>query len=280
MAGRLTARFVAGREIEQEIGVIERLNREGMLATVDYLGEGVKSLEEAGKIRDVYLGILSQVARLGVGATLSIKLTQFGLGISREVCRENVGPLVAKAKELGTCVEIDMEQSDHVDATLEIVGQMHARYGSVRAVIQAYLHRSEKDIECLNQEHIPVRLCKGAYKEPAGVAFQKKSEVDGNYVRLVNMLLAHGTYPAIATHDEKMVKEALRTMKTQGMPPDRMEFQMLYGIRRDLQRRLVADGYRLRLYVPFGEAWYPYFMRRLAERPANLMFLVRNLFRR
>ncbi len=279
-ANRLTKRFVAGRAIEQEIEVIERLNREGTLATVDYLGEGVKSQEEAEKTRDAYLGILERVARLGVGATLSIKLTQFGLGISPEVCKENVDPLVAKAKELGTSVEIDMEQSDYVDPTLEIVGQMHAHYGSVRAVIQAYLRRSEKDIGCLNRKRIPIRLCKGAFKEPAEVAFQKKSEVDANYVRLVNMMLAGGTYPAIATHDEKMVKEALGTMKAQSIAPDRVEFQMLYGIRRDLQRRLVADGYRLRLYVPFGEAWYPYFMRRLAERPANLMFLVRNFFRR
>lgn len=284
-ADRLTSRFVAGHAVEQEIAVIERLSRERTLATVDYLGEGVKSIEEAAKTRDAYLGILDRVARLGVGATISIKLTQFGLGmsglgISKDVCRDNVDPLVAKAKELGTSVEIDMEQSGYVAPTLEIVASMHARYGCVRSVIQAYLLRSEKDVERLNGDRIPIRLCKGAYKEPSGVAFQKKSEVDRNYVRLVDMMLAGGAYPAVATHDEKMVNAALRTVKDRGIAPDRFEFQMLYGIRRDLQRRLVADGYRLRLYVPFGDAWYPYFMRRLAERPANLMFLVRNFFRR
>lgn len=279
-ADRLTSRFVAGHAVEQEIAVIERLSGERTLATVDYLGEGVKSIEEAAKTRDAYLGILDRVARLGVGATISIKLTQFGLGMSKDVCRDNVDPLVAKAKELGTSVEIDMEQSGYVDPTLEIVASMHARYGCVRSVIQAYLLRSEKDVERLNGDRIPIRLCKGAYKEPAGVAFQKKSEVDRNYVRLVDMMLAGGAYPAVATHDEKMVNAALRTVKDRGIAPDRFEFQMLYGIRRDLQRRLVAEGYRLRLYVPFGDAWYPYFMRRLAERPANLMFLVRNFFRR
>jgi proline dehydrogenase len=278
-ADRLTSRFVAGHSVEHEIAVIERLNRERTLATVDYLGEGVKSIVEAVKTRDAYLGILERVARLGAGATISIKLTQLGLGISTDVCKENVDPLVAKAKDLGTSVEIDMENSAYVDRTLEIVGLMHTRYGAVRAVIQAYLHRSEKDIDCLNRERIPIRLCKGAYKEPPEAAFQKKPEVDRNYVRLVNMILASGEYPAVATHDPKMVAEALRTVKDRGITPERFEFQMLYGIRRDLQRRLVADGYRLRLYVPFGDAWYPYFMRRLAERPANVWFLLRNLFR-
>jgi proline dehydrogenase len=279
-ADRLTSRFVAGHSVEHEVAAIERLRREHTLATVDYLGEGVKSIEEAAKTRDAYLGILDRVARLGAGATISIKLTQLGLGISTGVCKENVDPLVAKAKELGTSVEIDMEQSAYVDRTLEIVGLMHARYGAVRAVIQAYLRRSEEDIACLDRERIPIRLCKGAYKEPPEAAFQKKPEVDRNYIRLVNMILASGTYPAVATHDPRMVSEALRIVKSQGIRPESFEFQMLYGIRRDLQRRLVAEGYRLRLYVPFGDAWYPYFMRRLAERPANVWFLLRNYFRK
>ena len=279
-ADRLTSRFVAGRSIEQEIRVIERLKRENVLATVDYLGENVHSLEEAAATRDTYLAILDRAGRAGAGTTISIKLTQFGLSISTDVCRDNVDPLVAKAKELGTRVEIDMESSEYVDRTLQIVSAMHARYGSVRAVIQAYLHRSEKDVDCLCGEGIPVRLCKGAYKEPAEVAFQKKVEVDRNYVRLVHIMLDRGTYPAIATHDEKMVAEALRVVKGQGIGPERFEFQMLYGIRRDLQQRIMADGYTLRLYVPYGDAWYPYFMRRLAERPANVMFLARNMLRR
>jgi len=279
-ADRLTSRFVAGRSIEQEISVIERLKRENVLATVDYLGENVHSLEEAAATRDTYLAILDRVGRAGAGTTISIKLTQFGLSISTDVCRDNVDPLVAKAKELGTRVEIDMESSEYVDRTLQIVSAMQARYGSVRSVIQAYLYRSEKDVDCLCGEGIPIRLCKGAYKEPAEVAFQKKVEVDRNYVRLVHIMLERGTYPAIASHDEKMVAEALRVVKAQGIGPERFEFQMLYGIRRDLQQKIVADGYTLRLYVPYGDAWYPYFMRRLAERPANVMFLARNMLRR
>lgn len=279
-ADRLTQRFIAGRSIEQEIEVIKRLKNDNTLATVDYLGENVTSLEEASRTRDTYIAILERVAGLNVGATVSIKPTQFGLGISKDVCRDNINPLVARARELDTRVEIDMESSEYVDHTLEIVSAMHALHGSVRAVIQAYLYRSEKDVECLCAEKIPIRLCKGAYKEPASVAFQKKAEVDRNYVRLTNMIVERGAYPAVATHDEKMVAEALRTVKERGIAPDRFEFQMLYGIRRDLQQRIVGEGYRLRLYVPYGDAWYPYFMRRLAERPANVMFLARNFFRR
>ena len=279
-ADRLTSRFVAGRSIEQETRVIERLSREKVLATVDYLGENVRFLEEAARTRDTYLAILDRITSLGAGATVSIKLTQFGLSISRDICLENLDPLVARAKDLGTSVEIDMESSAYVDQTLEIVSAMHARYGVVRSVVQAYLYRSEKDVECLCAEKIPIRLCKGAYKEQPDVAFQKKAEVDRNYVRLMNVILERGTYPAIATHDEKMVDETLRTVTSRGMTPDQFEFQMLYGIRRDLQRRIVAAGYRLRLYVPYGDAWYPYFMRRARGRPANLMFLLRNLLRR
>jgi proline dehydrogenase len=280
LADRLTARFIAGHSIEQEIAVIERLKQENILATVDYLGENVKSAAEAAKTRDTYIGILERVASLDVGATISIKLTQLGLGISQALAEANVDPLAARAKELGTVVEIDMESSEYVDRTLDIVSAMHARHQSVRAVIQAYLYRSEADIARLSAGRIPIRLCKGAYKEPAGVAFQKKAEVDRNYVRLMQQMLEGGTLPALATHDEKILGEALRTVKETRITPDCFEFQMLYGIRRDLQRRVVASGHRLRLYVPYGDAWYPYFMRRLAERPANVMFLVRNFFRR
>ena len=278
-ADRLTSRFIAGHSIDREIEVIERLNREKIYASVDYLGENVTSREEAVKTSDTYIGILERVAALQVGATISIKLTQFGLGISKEIALENVNPLVSRAKELGTHVEIDMESSEYTGRTLEIVSQMHARHSSVRAVIQAYLRRSEADIERLCAERVPVRLCKGAYKEAAGVAFQKKTEVDRNYVRLMHKLLEQGAVPALATHDDRMVAETLSAVKERGIRPDCFEFQMLYGIRRDLQQRIVAEGYRLRLYVPYGDAWYPYFMRRLAERPANVMFLVRNLFR-
>lgn len=279
-ADRLTSRFIAGHSIEREIEVIERLKQEDVLASVDYLGENVRSVEEATQTRETYIGILERVAGLGLGATISVKLTQFGLGMSEQLAMENVDPLVERAKELGTAVEVDMESSEYVSPTLDIVSAMHARHGSVRAVIQAYLRRSESDIERLSKERIPIRLCKGAYREAPQVAFQKKAEVDGNYVRLMHKMLERGTLPAFATHDEKMVSEAFSSVKKRGITRDCFEFQMLYGIRRDLQRRVVADGYRLRLYVPYGDAWYPYFMRRLAERPANVMFLIRNIFRR
>jgi proline dehydrogenase len=278
-AERVTSRFIAGHTLEREVAVCRRLNSEGILASLDHLGESVKSLEEAERSRDAYLGALDQIATLGLQATVSIKLTQLGLDFSETACRANVEQLVQRAKAIGTSVEIDMELSGYVDRTLALVSDLHARFGSVRAVIQAYLYRSESDIEDLCRQSIPVRLCKGAYKEPSDVAFPQKLEVDRNYVRLMTKLLECGTYPAIASHDERIISQAVQYVKERNITPDRFEFQMLYGIRRDLQRRLVADGYRLRLYVPYGDAWYPYFMRRLAERPANVLFLVRNLLK-
>jgi proline dehydrogenase len=278
-AERVTSRFIAGHTLEREVAVCRRLNSEGILASLDHLGESVKSLEEAERSRDAYLGALDQIATLGLQATVSIKLTQLGLDFSETACRANVEQLVQRAKAIGTSVEIDMELSGYVDRTLALVSDLHARFGSVRAVIQAYLYRSESDIEDLCRQSIPVRLCKGAYKEPSDVAFPHKLEVDRNYVRLMTKLLECGTYPAIASHDERIISQAVQYVKERNITPDRFEFQMLYGIRRDLQRRLVAEGYRLRLYVPYGDAWYPYFMRRLAERPANVLFLVRNLLK-
>jgi proline dehydrogenase len=255
------------------------LNAEGILASLDHLGESVKSLEEAGRSRDAYLGALDQIAALGLQATVSVKLTQLGLDFSEDDCRINVEQLVQRARAIGTSVEVDMESSEYVDRTLALVSGLHKRFGGVRAVIQAYLYRSESDIEDLCRQSIPVRLCKGAYKEPSDVAFPQKADVDQNYVRLMTKLFERGTCPAIASHDERIIQQAVQYGKERNIAPDRFEFQMLYGIRRDLQRRLVSDGYRLRLYVPYGDAWYPYFMRRLAERPANLLFLVRNLLK-
>jgi proline dehydrogenase len=278
-AERVTSRFIAGHTLEREVAVCRRLNAEGILASLDHLGESVKSLEEAERSRDAYLGALDQIATLGLQATVSIKLTQLGLDFSEAACRANVEQLVQRAKAIGTTVEIDMESSEYVDRTLALVSNLHANVGSVRAVIQAYLYRSESDIEDLCRQSIPVRLCKGAYKEPSDVAFPHKLEVDQNYVRLMTKLLERGTYPAIASHDERIISQAVQYVKERNITSDRFEFQMLYGIRRDVQRRLVADSYRLRLYVPYGDAWYPYFMRRLAERPANVLFLVRNLLK-
>ena len=280
LAERLTSRFVAGQTLDRALTVCRKLNDEGILVTLDHLGENVTSPAEAKASRDAYLEALRRVSQGRLRSTVSIKLTQFGLDLSSDGCRENVEQLVCCARQSGTSVEIDMEASEYVDRTLEIVRAMHAKHGSVRAVIQAYLRRSENDIEQLCRERIPVRLCKGAYQESADIAFPRKSEVDENYVRLTRILMERGVNPGIASHDPNMVEAAVKYASELGVVKDGFEFQMLYGIRRDLQRWLVKDGYRLRLYVPYGDAWYPYLMRRLAERPANLLFLARNLLRR
>ncbi len=276
----LTKRFVAGMTLDQEVAVIHRLNQENILATLDRLGESVQSPEEALSSRDSYLQALDRIAAEKLKATISVKLTQFGLDFGEQSCYENVRELACKAKRLGTAVEVDMEASQYVDSTLRIVHHLHEEAGAVRAVVQAYLRRTYEDTEALCEARIPVRLVKGAYKEPASIAFEQKAEVDAGFIRVLRLLLDRGVYPAIATHDPKLVEETVRYAAANGRPKDGFEFQMLYGIRRDLQDRLVRDGYRLRLYVPYGEAWYPYFMRRLAERPANLIFLARNLIRR
>jgi proline dehydrogenase len=216
----------------------------------------------------------------GVEPNVSLKLTQFGLDLSADVCEENVAALVKAAAGIGGFVRIDMEASQYTDRTLSLVTRLHAQYGACGTVIQAYLRRSAADIQCLERARIRVRLCKGAYLESPEAAFEDKAEVDKNYLELAQSLLTGGEYPAIATHDEQIINAVERFAANERIGRDRFEFQMLYGIRRDLQRRLVAEGYRLRLYIPFGEAWYPYFMRRLAERPANLLFFARNLVRR
>lgn len=278
-ARRLATRFVAGETLEDALAVGRRLHAEGITITLDHLGESVTSLEEAAQARDVYLKTLDAMRQAGLQPNVSLKLTQFGLDISEEACRENVEQLARRAREIGGFVRVDMESSEYVDRTLAVVEDLHARYGTLGTVIQGYLYRSRKDVEKLCERGIRVRLCKGAYLEPHSVAFPKKSQVDQSYMELSQFLLDHGTYPAIATHDEKMIQAAKSYAAAKKLQLDAFEFQMLYGIRRDLQQRLVADGYRLRLYVPFGKAWYPYYMRRLAERPANVFFILRNLFR-
>lgn len=277
---KLIKRFVAGMTLDEEISVVRRLNAEGILATLDHLGESVKSTEEAAASRDSYINALDRIGAEKLQATISIKLTQFGLDFGERQCLDNVRPLVSKAKSLGTAVEVDMEASPYVDATLRIVHRLHEEDGPVRAVVQAYLFRTFDDTAALCDAAIPVRLVKGAYEEPRSIAFPTKAEVDSEFVRITHLLLDRGTYPAIGSHDETLLQETERYAARQGVAKDKFEFQMLYGIRRDLQDRLVRDGYRLRLYVPYGDAWYPYFMRRLAERPANLFFLLKNLVRR
>jgi len=276
---KFTRRFVAGETLDMALAVLENLQKERISATLDHLGENVTSLTEASASRDSYLEALARIAERKLPATVSIKLTQFGLDFSQDACLENVRGLAAAAKASGSRVEIDMESSAYTDRTLDVAARIHQEFGCARAVIQAYLKRSAADIDRLNKLGVPVRLCKGAYDEPATVAFATKREVDRNYVVLLKTLLDKGTYPAIATHDEMMAGEAFRYVRERKIAPDKFEFQMLYGIRRDLQKRIVDLGYNLRLYVPYGTAWYPYFMRRLAERPANVLFLARNLFR-
>jgi len=280
LSQRLTSRFVAGEKLQDGIRTLRQLWADKIAGTLDFLGENVQSLSEGARSRDSYLVALDEIERAGLPATVSIKLTQFGLDFSQDGCRENVMTLASRAKEIKSRVEVDMESSEYTDRTLQMVHDVQDRFrGCVRAVIQAYLYRSEKDIHQLSAAGIPVRLCKGAYREGPEVAFPKKSDVDANYVKLMKLLLHGGTYPAIASHDENIVREALRYIKEQKIPEDRFEFQMLYGIRRDLQRQIIQKGFRLRLYVPYGHAWYPYFMRRLAERPANVLFLAKNLLR-
>ena len=279
LARRLSTRFVAGETLEEALAVCRALNAEGITVTLDHLGESVTSLEEAAEARDVYLRVLAAIEESKIQGNVSLKLTQFGLDLSAECCLANVGQLVALASGHHNFVRVDMESSAYTDRTLDLVRDLHARYGAVGVVIQAYLYRSAKDIEDLCGRSIRVRLCKGAYLEPHNVAFPKKEEVDRNFIELMKILLDGGIYPAIATHDEKMIEATKAHVQARKLSRDVFEFQMLYGIRRDLQRQLVAEGYRLRLYVPFGKAWYPYYMRRLAERPANILFILRNLFR-
>jgi proline dehydrogenase len=279
LAQRHSSRFVAGETLNDALDVGRHINSEGISVTFDHLGESVTSLSEAAEARDVYVKTLSAIHENGICGNVSLKLTQFGLDLSTKECRDNVAQLVERARTLSGFIRVDMESSEYTDRTLRLVEDLHAQYGTVGTVIQAYLRRSRADIEHLCAKRIRVRLCKGAYLEPATVAFPQKADVDRNYVELMKLLLDKGEYPAIATHDEKMIEQTKAYATERRIPPSLFEFQMLYGIRRDLQRKLVSEGYRLRLYVPFGKAWYPYFMRRLAERPANVFFIARHFFR-
>jgi len=280
LAQRFATRFIAGHNLDEALAVCRELNSGGATVTLDHLGESVNSIEEAAAARDVYIRTLSAIHDSGIQGNVSLKLTQFGLDLSPEKCRDNVGQLVERAAGLGGFVRVDMEASPYVDRTLDLVCDLHQRYGHVGVVIQAYLYRSKQDLEMLCQRGITVRLCKGAYLEHANVAYPHKAQVDASYVELTKILLDKGTYPAIATHDPKMIEATKEYAAAHNIPRDGFEFQMLYGIRRDLQRELVAEGYRVRVYVPFGKAWYPYYMRRLAERPANVFFILRNLFKK
>ena len=281
---RVSGRFVAGTEIADAVRVTQAVNRTGMSVSIDNLGENVTNPDEARHSAQLYQQILDAIAASGLDANISLKLTHMGLDVDEALARELVSGLVAKAASMNPpgFVRVDMEGSPYTQRTLDFVHELHSRPGhanSVGTVIQAYLKRSEDDVEKLLSERIRIRLCKGAYKEPASIAFESKANVDANYIRLMKILLKSGIYHGLATHDENIIRDAKAFATSEKIDRDSFEFQMLYGIRRDLQQSLVRDGWRMRVYVPFGTEWYPYFMRRLGERPANVFFIARNLLR-
>jgi proline dehydrogenase len=279
---KLSSRFVAGQEVEDALRTAERLNKQGMAVTLDSLGESVYNEIEAHKSAEIYHRLLDAIAAQKLNANISVKLTQMGLEFSPDLAYKIAAGLTEHARATGNFLRIDMEGSHLTQITLDLVHHLHAREeyrGHIGIVIQAYLYRSEADIQQLIDDGIRVRLCKGAYQEPPSVAFPKKTDTDTNYVRLSGILLSSPIYHGLATHDEAMIEAAKNYARNQGIAPEHFEFQMLYGVRRDLQRRLVHEGYNVRVYIPFGREWYPYFMRRLAERPANVFFLAKNLIR-
>ena len=276
---RMARRFVAGEKLEEAVAAVRRCNGAGMMASLDYLGENVSSTSDAQRSRDEYLAIFENIAQENLQANVSCKLTQLGLDINGEFCTGLVLSIVERAASFDNFLRIDMEGSAYTQRTIELVKRVRARNPAVGTVIQSYLYRSEKDVGELLSSGCRIRLCKGAYKEPEDIAFPRKADVDANYLRLMKILLSSGFYHAIATHDPKMIAATIRHAATKGISKDDFEFQMLYGVRTDLQRRLVKDGYRVRIYIPFGSDWFPYFMRRLAERPANVGFILRNLIR-
>jgi proline dehydrogenase len=278
----MVARFVAGETLPTALPALHRAHDAGFRTTVDILGESVKDAESARAAAESYVEALGVLDREGIDLNVSVKLSQMGLGLGPAVARDNLAHVLVAAAGLGAFVRIDMEDHSTTDATLDLWQQLRplmAGSGDVGVVIQSALRRSEADVERLIADGARVRLCKGAYKEPPSVAYTERAEVDASYVRLMERLLADGVLPAIATHDDRMVDLAIAYAQRHRIGPDRFEFQMLFGVRRDLQERLLADGWAVRIYVPLGDRWYPYFMRRLAERPANVTFLLRSLLR-
>lgn len=279
---RLSRRFVAGTTIDDALAATATMNRLGLGVSVDNLGENVTNIDEARHSAQLYHQMLDRMNSMGLNANVSLKLTHMGLDVDEGTAYEIASGVVEHAAQLNNFVRVDMEGSAYTQRTLGFVHRLHSQPGNaghVGAVIQAYLHRSEKDVEELIAGRIRVRLCKGAYKEAPEIAFEKKSDVDANYVKLMKLLLKSGVYHGIATHDENMIRATIAFAQQEKIAPSAFEFQMLYGIRRDLQEKLVKDGWRCRVYIPFGTEWYPYLMRRLAERPANAIFILKNLFR-
>ncbi len=284
---RLSSRFVAGMLLEDAIRATEAVNRQGMVASLDSLGENVSNPAEAERAADIYHKLLDAIEQRGLKANVSVKLTQVGMDLDVGLAERIVGDLTAHAAHVGSFVRVDMEGTPYTEATIALVERVHGvagNQGHIGTVIQSYLYRSEADIARLLAQGIRIRLCKGAYKEPPEHAFPLKADVDTNYVKLMKMLVTYrgangGVFCGIATHDEAIIAQMKQFVGEQGIDKTSFEFQMLYGVRRDLQRKLVAEGFGVRVYIPFGTEWYPYFMRRLAERPANVLFIARQMFR-
>ncbi len=278
---KLTTRFVAGENIEETIVAIRELNAHGCTASFDHLNESVTSVVETEEEVREYLRILARIDDTGIRSNVSIKLTQFGLDVDPELTYKNARTVVAEAQRRGNFVRVDMEASNVTQITIDIFKRLRAEYGlnDVGIVVQSYLRRTERDVEDLLKIPARIRLCKGAYNEPPEVAFPDKKDVDENYIRLMRVLLSSGVYHGIATHDPRMIEATVAHAARERIGKDAFEFQMLYGVRRDLQEQLARDGYPVRVYVPYGKHWYPYFMRRLAERPANVWFVMKNMLK-
>ena len=281
LAKSFASRFVAGETIEEALDAVKALNAKGITASLDLLGESVTDEREARDAGRQYLHMLDRIHERQLDANVSVKLTAMGQDISEDLCVAIMHDILGRARDYGTFVRLDMESSAYTDRTLRLFeDRLYPNYPeNVGIVLQSALRRTLADVEHANQLKCRVRICKGAYLEPETVAYPEKADVDANYVRCLHLLMRDGRYPGIATHDEKLITEAKRFAKAEGIGPERFEFQMLYGVRRDLQEQLVREGYRMRVYVPFGTQWYPYLMRRLAERPANVAFMTANVVR-
>lgn len=277
---RVVRRFVAGETLDDAVAAVRIINQSGCPASFDCLGESVSTEAEAHRAADVYNSILDRIAAERLDANASLKLTQLGLDVNPALCESLVSDIVAHAERLNNFVRIDMEGSDYTQRTIDLCKRVHAKHPGIGTVVQSYLFRTEQDAKDLIAAGIRMRLVKGAYKEPSTIAYPKKIDVDANYVRLMKLLLQSGLFHAIATHDPDMQEATKHYAVEHEIARDKFEFQMLYGIRTDLQQQLIREQYRLRVYVPYGSDWFPYFMRRLAERPANLKFFLSNLFRR
>lgn len=278
---RMTTRFVAGEDIEEAIAAIREINKLNCTASFDHLNESVANEAETKEEVREYLNILSRIDETGIRSNVSIKLTQFGLDIDPELAYTNARMVVEEAARRGNFVRVDMEQSSVTQVTIDVFKRLRAEFGlnDVGIVLQSYLRRTFDDAQELLKIPARIRICKGAYNEPPEVAFPDKKDVDENYIRVMKLLLSSGTYHGIATHDPNMINATIRYARDAGIGKEAFEFQMLYGVRRDLQEKLARDGYNVRVYVPYGKHWYPYFMRRLAERPANIWFVMKNMFK-